>query len=57
MHASRYICFMEKIQIWKTWDEVADLFGGGQPDPNWAADRDRIDQLLTSPFLHRPCTS
>ena len=36
---------------WRRWEEVADLFSD-VTDPDWATDRDRIDQLAVNPW-HR----
>lgn len=34
---------------WRTYDEVSDVFLG-PADPDWGADRDRIDQELRDPW-------
>ena len=34
---------------WRTWAEIAPIFAGPD-DPDWAADRDRVDQLPRDPF-------
>lgn len=34
---------------WRRWDEVAAVFAG-PADPNWDADRDRVDQAPRDPF-------
>lgn len=34
---------------WLTWSEVSDCFGG-PPDPDWAGDRDQLDQSLRDPW-------
>jgi prevent-host-death family protein len=36
-------------RAWRTYDEISDLFSG-RPDPDWEADRDRIDQVLRDPW-------
>lgn len=36
-------------RAWRTYDEIADLFSG-RPDPDWEADRDRLDQVLRDPW-------
>jgi len=36
-------------QTWRTYAEVADIFHG-PADPEWEADRDRIDQQLRDPW-------
>jgi prevent-host-death family protein len=34
---------------WRRYAEIADLWNG-RPDPDWDADRDRIDQVLRDPW-------
>jgi prevent-host-death family protein len=34
-------------RAWQTFDEIADVFGG-DADPEWDVDRDRIDQRLAT---------
>jgi prevent-host-death family protein len=34
---------------WRTYTEVADLFDG-PADPEWSADRDRVDDVLRDPW-------
>lgn len=34
---------------WRTWKDVADVFAGPD-DPDWAGDRDRIDDALRDPW-------
>ncbi|MBB3661814.1 MULTISPECIES: type II toxin-antitoxin system Phd/YefM family antitoxin [Prauserella salsuginis group] len=34
---------------WRTYDDVADLFDG-TADPEWARDRDLIDQTVRNPW-------
>lgn len=34
---------------WRTWDEVADLFGG-PADPDWTSDQEGIDQSVEDPW-------
>jgi len=34
---------------WQRWVDIADLFAG-RPDPDWARDRDLIDQSAGSPW-------
>ena len=34
---------------WRTWSDVAELFAG-EDDPDWRADRDRVDQDVRDPF-------
>ena len=36
-------------RAWRQWDDVADLFAG-PGDPDWPADRDRVDQSIASPW-------
>ena len=36
-------------RAWRTYGEIADLFAG-RADPDWEADRDRIDQGLRDPW-------
>lgn len=36
-------------RAWRLWSDVADLFDG-PPDPDWAHDRDRIDQRVQDPW-------
>ena len=36
-------------QHWRTYAEVADLFNG-PADPEWSADRDRVDDVLRDPW-------
>jgi hypothetical protein len=36
-------------RTWRTYAEVADIFHG-PGDPEWEADRDRIDQQLRDPW-------
>lgn len=36
-------------KTWRTYDEVADVFSG-RADPEWDADRDRVDQQLRDPW-------
>lgn len=36
-------------RAWRTYDEISDLFSG-RPDPDWEADRNRIDQVLRDPW-------
>lgn len=36
-------------KAWRTWEEIADLFHG-PADPDWAADRDLIDQSVEDPW-------
>lgn len=35
--------------VWRRFDDIADLFTG-PPDPDWAADRDLLDQTLRDPW-------
>lgn len=35
-------------RAWRSYDEVADVFGGAE-DPDWESDRDLIDQQLRNP--------
>lgn len=41
-------------QAWRAYADVAEVFGGGAgrgaADPEWAADRDRIDGELRDPW-------
>jgi prevent-host-death family protein len=37
---------------WRSWGEVADVFGG-PPDPQWAADRALLDDLPVDPWEPR----
>jgi len=34
---------------WQRWVDIADLFAG-PPDPDWARDRDLIDQSVGNPW-------
>ena len=34
---------------WQSWDALADLFAG-PGDPDWALDRDLVDQSVASPW-------
>ncbi|MET0965842.1 MAG: type II toxin-antitoxin system prevent-host-death family antitoxin, partial [Nakamurella sp.] len=34
---------------WRTWAEVSSIFAGPD-DPNWGADRDRVEQISLDPF-------
>ena len=36
-------------RAWRTYGEIAGLFAG-RPDPDWQADRERIDQALRDPW-------
>jgi prevent-host-death family protein len=36
-------------RAWRTYEEIADLFTG-RPDPDWQADRDRVEQELRDPW-------
>ena len=36
-------------RAWRTYEEIADLFTG-RPDPDWHADRDRVEQELRDPW-------
>ena len=36
-------------KTWHRWDDIADLFAG-RPDPDWATDRDLVDQAITDPW-------
>jgi prevent-host-death family protein len=36
-------------RAWRSYDEIADLFAG-RPDPDWAKDRELIDQTLRDPW-------
>lgn len=36
-------------KTWRRWDDISDLFRGTS-DPDWAADRDRVDQELRDPW-------
>lgn len=36
-------------RAWRTYADIADVFHG-PADPDWAADRDRIDQGLRDPW-------
>lgn len=38
-----------KPKQWLTWTEIADAFSG-RPDPDWAHDRDLIDQTVDNPW-------
>ena len=35
---------------WQKWDDIAELFIGVRPDPDWDRDRDLIDQSLANPW-------
>ncbi|MHB8245039.1 MAG: type II toxin-antitoxin system Phd/YefM family antitoxin [Acidimicrobiales bacterium] len=37
---------------WRQWDDIAKMLAG-RPDPDWARDRDLIDQSLTEPWEPR----
>ena len=37
---------------WRRWEDIADIFTG-RPDPEWAADRDRIDHSIRDPWEQR----
>lgn len=37
-------------RVWRTWDDVADLFVGAA-DNEWAEDRAQIDQELRDPWV------
>ncbi len=37
---------------WRTWSDVVDLFDG-PADPDWAADRERVDGSLRDPWEPR----
>jgi prevent-host-death family protein len=37
---------------WRSYADIADLFGG-PADPDWAADRDRLDGDLVDPWNRR----
>lgn len=39
------------IQSWVSWATVADVFAGSG-DPDWTADRDRLDSGLRDPWDH-----
>lgn len=34
---------------WQQWNDIASLFAGGR-DPDWARDRDLIDQSVVNPW-------
>jgi len=34
---------------WRTWAEISPIFAGPD-DPDWATDRERVDQLPRDPF-------
>lgn len=34
---------------WQAWADIADAFVG-QPDPDWARDRDLVDQSVVDPW-------
>lgn len=34
---------------WIAWADIAELFDG-RPDPDWAVDRDRVDQSIRDPW-------
>lgn len=36
-------------RTWRRYADIAGLFAGS-PDPDWAADRDRVDQELRDPW-------
>jgi prevent-host-death family protein len=36
-------------RAWRRWDELADVFAG-RTDPEWAADRDLLDDDVTDPW-------
>lgn len=37
---------------WQRWENIADAFAG-RPDPEWANDRDLIDQSVVDPWERR----
>ncbi|GAB3128870.1 hypothetical protein GCM10027289_09300 [Tsukamurella serpentis] len=37
-------------RAWRHYGEIAALFEGGGADPDWDADRDRVDQQLRDPW-------
>ncbi|MGE0510593.1 MAG: type II toxin-antitoxin system Phd/YefM family antitoxin [Acidimicrobiia bacterium] len=37
---------------WQRWDDIAELFVG-RPDPDWARDRELIDQSVGNPWERR----
>jgi prevent-host-death family protein len=39
-------------RTWRTYEEIAGLFSG-PPDPEWEADRDRIDDRVRDPWEQR----
>ena len=39
------------VQSWVSWTSVADVFAG-PGDPDWATDRDRLDDALRDPWEH-----
>lgn len=39
-------------RAWRHWEDLADVFTG-QGDPDWASDREVIDQQLTDPWARR----
>jgi prevent-host-death family protein len=36
-------------QTWRSYSEAADLFNGPE-DPDWSADRERVDDVLRDPW-------
>lgn len=37
-------------QRWRSFEAMAELFDGPD-DPDWAADRDRVDQTVSDPWI------